>query len=360
MRHIFLAFVVGCAIMTALSLPARAESVGSAPPPKLDFTVLLYFENDLFYGEDRYYTNAVQARFISPDLRTLTENGFLPESFSKLLEEIPFPGSDDATQYNISLGFGQQIYTPADTQLNPPLPDDRPYAGYLYGLFALHAKQRNRLDTLELAAGIIGPSALGEQAQNEIHRIKGVDTSKGWDYQLADEPALMLTWVRTWRVNTGVDAGKGWGWDLLPHVGLSLGSPFTQASLGGEVRFGWNLPSDFGSLTIRPGAGIYAPQPRGDCAVPPAPGNSFWNNTSVYVFVGCEGRAVAYNTFLDGNIWHDSASVDKFPLVGDLMAGVGLKIHDLRLTYTHIYRSQEFHGQDSGQSIGSITVGYTF
>ena len=366
LRAFWPVIIIFCALVAALPLPAYAQMSDSkgeeeaselpAARDKSAFTVLIYFENDLFYDQDRYYTNAVQMRLISPDLSSIADNYMLPEAVSRFLSDIPFPGSDSGAQFNISLGFGQHIYTPEDTQDRDPDPNDRPYAGYLYGLLALHAKQYNRLDTLELAVGMIGPSALGEQAQNEVHRMRGIDTAKGWDHQLNDEPTAMLTWSRIWRLNP--ERNPGWGFDLLPRVGISLGTPFTNASVGGELRFGWNLPSDYGSASIRPGSGINAPA--GDEPVAPAEGHGLWDNISVDGFVGCEGQAVAYNSFLDGNLWKDSPSVDKFPLVADLSAGVALNIYNASFTYTYVHRSNEFHGQSSGQDFGSITVGYSF
>ena len=344
-----LLLTVLCAfICLGSSSRAHAESAGP--------TLQIYFENDLFYNQDRYYTNAVQLRFISQDLKKLAENPYFPEGMSGILGDIPFPGNASATQYNISLGVGQQIYTPTDTQIRKAQPDDRPYAGYLYGLIALHAKQYNRLDTLELAAGMIGPSSLAEQAQNGVHRIRDIDTAKGWDHQLHDEPAVMLTWTRTWRLNSKDDGG--WGADFLPHVGISVGTPFTNAAVGAEARFGWNLPPDYGSSTIRPGSGINAPA--GDESTIPRMRADFLDNMGIYVFAGAEGKAVAYNSFLDGNLWKDSPSVDKYPLVGELNAGIGLSIYDMRITYTHVFHTNEFHGQKKEHQFGSITLGYNF
>ena len=172
---IALAIVCNSVLLSAQSAYAQAYKTPEEQPAdevpatrdKSAFTVLIYFENDLFYGQVRYYTNAVQMRLISPDLNSIADNRLLPGGFSRALSGIPFPGRGSASQFNISLGLGQHIYTPEDTQESNPDPNDRPYAGYLYGLLALHAKQHNRLDTLELAAGIIEPSSLAEQSQNE-------------------------------------------------------------------------------------------------------------------------------------------------------------------------------------------------
>ncbi|SBV92839.1 conserved exported hypothetical protein [uncultured delta proteobacterium] len=356
-RIFFLVCIVGSLLASAgVSRAEKSGEKSDIPGP----TVRIYFENDLFYNEDRDYTNAVQLRVISPDLRTLAENGFLPEGISNLLGEVPFPGYRGATQYNISAGFGQQIYTPKDTGSRSLQKDDRPYAGYLYGTLGLHAKRYNRLDTIELAAGIIGPSALAEQAQNEVHRIRSIDTAKGWDHQLRDEPALMLTWSRIWRLNAEAEPG-GWGWDILPQVNVSAGTPFTRAGIGAEVRFGWNLPPDYGTSTIRPGSGITRPLEEG------VPGSSshyasdkFLDNFSLYVFLGADGHAVAWDSFLDGNIWKDNHSVDKFPLAGQVSGGVAVLLYDFQVTYTHVYSAKEFHGQEKGHNFGSITVGYRF
>ena len=328
---------------------SRAQALRDA------WTVLVYFENDLFFNEDRYYTNAVQLRVISPDLSKFADNTFLPQGVGDFLGDVPFPGTEDAVQYNISLGLGQHIYTPENTDIPFLQKDDRPYAGYLYGTLGLHAKKKNRLDTLELAAGIIGPSALSEQAQNEVHRLRDFDTAKGWDHQLKDEPVAMLTWSRSWRLNAD-SPDMGWGWDVLPRMAVSVGTPFTQASLGGEIRMGWNLPPDFGSSTIRPGAGIFAPTLKEELEVQ----NSLWDSLGIYLFLGVEGKAVAYNSFLDGNLWKSSHSVDKFPFVGEFNWGVGAHLGDFSLTFTHVHRTLEFHGQDTAQNFGSITVGYSF
>ena len=355
-QRLIFALLLVCALFSAgaaagTETTATSSGLASVAGP----TVRVYFENDLFYNEDREYTNAVQVRVISPDLRTVAENGFLPESLSRLLDTVPFPGSRSAVMYSVSAGFGQHIYTPRDTQTRDLQTDDRPYAGYLYGMLALHAKRASRLDTLELAVGIIGPSSLAEQAQNEMHRFRSIDTAKGWEHQLLDEPAAMLTWSRVWRVNDDEDT-HSWGWDILPQVNLSLGTPYTRAGIGAELRFGWNLPPDYGSSTIRPGSGITRPVQ----ARALRPSDRFLDNFSIYAFAGADGHAVAWNSFLDGNIWKDSLRVNKKPLTGALNWGLVVGLYDFQISYTRVHRGMEYSEQSGKHDYGSITLSHRF
>lgn len=78
------------------------------------------------------------------------------------------------------------------------------------------------------------------------------------------------------------------------------------------------------------------------------------------MFAGLEGRAVLYNIFLDGNAFTDSHSVDKEPFVGDLQAGLVVQWNRFRITYTQIFRTKEFEGQDSGDIFGSLSFSYHF
>ena len=316
-------------------------------------TLVFYFENDLFYSTDRYYTNAVQFRAISPPLRSLKSNKIFGDSLDGLMGQAE-DLQDDTLQYNMSVGMGQIIFTPDDTDARELQKDDRPYAGHLYGFIALHAKQQHMMDTAELALGIVGPSALGENAQNGIHRLRNLDTANGWNNQLHDEPTLMLTWTRNYRLNPDA-VNSGWTWDILPYHSVSVGNVLTQAAVGSEVRWGWNLPGSFATSQIRPGSGIDAPatgflSPKREKA--PTWG---W-----YLFGGMEGNAVAHNIFLDGNTWRDSHSIDKRPLVGELNIGMAVIYEGMRISYNHVYRTKEFYGQKSEQNFGSITLAIPF
>ena len=96
---------------------------------------------------------------------------------------------------------------------------------------------------------------------------------------------------------------------------------------------------------------------------PSVPGLGFFvpaDQFAWYLFAGFEGRAVARNIFLDGNTFHDSRSVDKELLVGDLQGGIVLTWRGVRLTYTHVLRSPEFDGQDDSEQFGSVSLSVGF
>jgi len=284
-------------------------------------TVLANFENDAFFGDDRYYTTGFQLRFITPKL------------------------------YEFS--FGQQIYTPEDKKNPAYLPDDRPYAGYLYGTFAMHAAFGPAMDTWELALGVIGPSSRGKQIQNSFHKLIGANNAKGWSHQLGDEFTAMLTWSRALRLNPDASNHEGWGWDVLPFFTTSLGTPHTQAGLGAEFRTGWNLPNDFSSPATRPGTGVRVPTDSDS----KGPRDGAFR---IYFFAGAGGKAVLWNSFLDGNLWKKSHSISKYPVVGEMNAGIVCEYGRLRLACTHVCRTKEFHGQKGSQNYGVVTVGWTF
>jgi hypothetical protein len=207
----------------------------------------------------------------------------------------------------------------------------------------------NHLDELEATIGIVGPLALGEQVQKAVHtHITDSPTPKGWSNQLENEPGLMLSWQRRWP--------RDWEYrkagqilSAAPYSGLTVGNIYTYANTGFTLR----LSSEQSEWTdmpprVRPalaGSGYFDIPQRG------------WD---WYAFAGVEGRAVARNIFLDGNSFRDSHSVDKYPLVADANAGLAFTYGRTRLSYTLVYRTQEFEGQDEANIFGTLSLARRF
>lgn len=321
-------------------------------------TLVVHLENDTFTGTDRYYTNGVKLTWLSKDLETLSDEENLPGWFKHSLGWLDNlslgerQANGPKAWRNIGISVGQSIFTPQETDTEIPDPDDRPYAGWLYASFALHSKTERKLDTLELTLGMVGPSALGKETQNSVHRQIGAKESEGWEYQLKDEPGIILTWMRYYRAfQAGLQPdGKGFGEDFILHGGGCLGNVYTYAALGGEWRIGYNLPHDFGTSLIAPG---------GDVKAPADPANEA--DWGALVFIGFEGRAVARNIFLDGNTWQSGPHVNKKPMVADASVGFSVYYGPMKVTYMSVYRSKEFDSQPySGQMFGSLSMTYSF
>jgi lipid A 3-O-deacylase len=314
-------------------------------------TLGLYLENDLFTGTDEHYTSGFKVSWSSRDLEQLSDSPYA-NPLLPLFDIIPFINEKDY-QKNLVFALGQNIYTPIDTTSFALLPNDRPYAGWLYMSVGVVWKDEMVRNSLVLDIGVIGTWSFAEQTQSLIHDLRGFDSPNGWDNQLNDEVGFTLAYERKWRFPKQ-ERRSGFGWEVMPHAGLAVGTVRTFANMGGELRVGFNLPDDFGTPSIGPGATTSTPV---DGAMA-ADRSRF--DLGAYFFVRADGRAVARNIFLDGNTYSDSHSVDKHPFVADLSAGVSMNIKNTKLSYALVYRTKEFKGQDEGQLFGTVSTNWTF
>lgn len=295
------------------------------------------FENDTFSDTDQNYTNGFRLSYLSSESKTPYAARWIANHLLPL-----------STQGNkrISIALGQNMYTPTDLTQTALIPNDRPYAGWLYGSVGMVSDTGKRLDNAMLTVGVVGPASLAKPTQRWVHEVIGSPDPKGWDNQLRDEVGVVLTFERKWR-SLYEFSPFGVGMDVTPHVGVNLGNVNTDASVGAMFRLGFDLPSDYGPPRIRPSL----------------PGSDFFIPTSTlggYLFAGVEGRAVARNIFLDGNTFRDSPSVDKKIFVGSLQAGAALTFESMRLSYTHVFQTKEFDTQAKPQQFGAVTLSYRF
>ena len=338
MLRIVSAIIFPVTIFMLTALPNAALSAENpAGELKRGSTLSFIYENDVFNNSDVHYTNGVRISWIPASSQT-------PNWAMKIARAIPlFPRNGEVLH---GYSIGQSMFTSNDISQKNPSQDARPYAGWLYGNISLGVETGLQLDRLVLTIGIVGPASLAEDTQKLIHKLIGVQQPEGWDHQLHNEPGLMVSWQRSWRA-LATRPLVGRQLDLTPHIGMTLGNVLTYVNGGLTLRYGGNLPVDYGPPRIPPGL----------------TGTSSFMPTSRiggYLFVGVEGRALARNIFLDGNSFRSSRSVDKKPFVGDLQFGGVLVWNKVQLSYTHVLRTREFESQENRDNFGSVALAVQF
>ena len=339
-------------LLLALAVAPLGAADDAAIPnhtARLAGTFTFYMENDYFGGTDRHYTNGLKLSWFSSDLADWGQSGWR----QRFIAALPFVNRPGA-QKNFGFAFGQNIYTPQDTDPFVPDPTDRPYAGWSYLEFTFLSKTERIADTVSFQLGLVGRHSYAQDAQRVVHEWINDSRPNGWEHQLHDEVGLNIILERKWRL-FGRSIGDTLGIDLVPHAGLSLGNVQTYANTGGTVRLGFNLPSDFGVQLIRGGGGANSPIDDRDPRV------ALDRSWSFFIFGAADGRAVARDIFLDGNTFRDSPSVDKRPFVADLSYGLGLIAGRWQLTFTQVYRTREFETQPHKYNeFGSVTLSFAF
>ncbi|MBC7459034.1 MAG: lipid A deacylase LpxR family protein [Bdellovibrionaceae bacterium] len=308
----------------------------------------LYVENDSRNiggpGVDKAYSNGVKLSFVA------AENDIPSWAKPMINRSETFRKALKGSQTNFGIAIGQQIYTPTDTKSTELIPDDRPYAGWLYLGMSAQFKSEQHSHSLELDIGIIGPESGAEKIQNGFHKIIGVEGTYGWKNQLATEPTVEMSYQQRLQFFELVDSNKKKYFDVIPFFGGALGNVSIDAHAGSIVRFGIDLPDDFGPT--RPSS------IDGDNFVPTKEGDA--RKTRFYVFASGRGIAVGRNIFLDGNTFKSSHRVTKYPFILETEIGFVAVYSHLSLAWRFVTRSPEFEQRSTVNSFASISIGYTF
>ncbi len=336
------AVLIVAAILTAVSVNARAQEPPSPALANDPATIItLQTENDLVGRTDRNYTAGLRLGITLPD-------GVMPD----IVRDAGHALLGDGRQ-RISLDLSQTLFTPKNTQLAVPNPNDRPYAGVLTGQLNLVQDTRHARTILGLGLGVLGPMAQGEQLQNGFHDLIREPTAKGWDHQIQNMPVIQIAGAHIWRFplleeTLTQEILPGVEMDILPSIAGAVGSWRDYAQVGMQLRVGQGLESDFGTSRISPGltgADAYTPTRE-----------FVW-----YGFVGADGQAVAWDATLDGNPYQSGPHVPREPFVGEMELGFTVIYSGIRFSYTHVLQTQEFRGQRGGLfQFGSFTIAARF
>jgi hypothetical protein len=289
-------------------------------------SISIISENDLFFGgTDGHYTSG---------------HGIQYSDASPTPEWTRFYLDEGTRRY---FNLAHTLYTPRVIGSEKKYPKDRPWAGHVYGGIGSIIHTEDITVSKELTAGIIGPIAQGEDLQVYFHEITGTLLPEGWKHQLTNEPTVSLFWQkeRHFMLTPNLYAHHRHSW--------SIGTPFTYIGTGItiEIRSSQALKQQ-GALrihTARHGQTHYT-----------VPRHKFFWVT----FVSLDGRLMGVNTFLDGNTFQDSPSVQKQNLVADLGYGFSVGQNDIRFTWEIVHRTKEFTTQKSANTFSSLSADILF
>jgi len=285
-------------------------------------------DNDSFLaqGSDRYYTNGIFVYF---------RHALKVTDTSRLKNKI--------------LGFeaGQKIFNPQGGNIPAPQYVDRPFAGYLYFGSTLNFLYSNE-SNLKIGAqlGIVGPGALGEEVQNDIHKWFGFYPPTGWEYQVNDGAELNLSA----EYNKLLTRGKIADITFTSHG--DLGNGFSGAGAGLMLRLG-NFNQLFNSVSTQSTTSFKA--------ITPLHQHEFF----AYYKPGL--NYIAYNATIQGSLFksHDPNSTEitlnKEPFIFSNQIGGAYTanhwVFDVAVIFQTKAAKEMIH---AGHQWGSITALYRF
>lgn len=332
----------------------------------------LYAENDaLFGGSDSAYTNGIRLTWDfmmwNQQLRSVANAASLRflagKVFRELSEDVPFEctplmGRADRPCGTVTFGLGQTMYTPSTIVDTLPRPDERPYAGFLFGSVAVNTFHPHWQVSSELLAGVIGPASGSEATQSLAHWTWSTNAAKprGWRNQLRN--SLQVTLVNTWAWRFPLEwchrdpacngsYGEGRRFDITPRAELVTGTHMRRASLGGIVRAGINFPDAIGLARI----------PTTAPAVTTDRPSHWW----VVAFLSGDTRHVFHNALLTGSTadngdqgWRDIMQIDPERRVNEWSWGgsIGFRLASVTLSINN--RSREYGGDTGWHRFGSL------
>lgn len=292
-------------VRRAVAALAACASIGVRAADAGPYTQV---DNDVFYGTDRWYTSGVR------------------------LADVVARG-DHALEF----GLLQEIYTPEAKRHNAV---DRPNEARLLATFARHDRAPGDWRTLELDLGVAGPSALGRQTQELVHRVVPAP-HEDWSHERSDRLDAQLAWSRTRTLGEPRDGEPYFN----GHYGVALGTQVAFAHAGIELRFG---QGESARLLETPALRFAATPPFGE-------GDGSWAS-----YLGASVRAVAWNRLLDFAPGLPMRTPRRNRVVQRYLAGVAWTGRGAQVTFTLIHETREFVGQRRDAGFGSVTLRLAF
>ncbi len=155
-----------------------AACLAAAPAASQCVTGSALFENDLDgRGTDRHYTYGTRFSCISAALEA--DDPLKRFAAGLEFDVLGLTFLEAASEVRYGFAVGQSMFTPEDLSRRDLIVDDRPYAGWLYGTAGLvigpegkkdkSSTGFDRLESIELTLGVVGPASQADDTQKFIH-----------------------------------------------------------------------------------------------------------------------------------------------------------------------------------------------
>ncbi len=177
------------------------------------------YENDLFIGEDQYYTQGSIVEFMHPV--------FGRSPLAKILLKVSNGSFADHL-----ISFRQDVFTPSSIRNRTLDTTDRPYAGSFFLSQKCISHGIGFRLTSSIDIGLMGPGALGEQMQKTIHKYTNNAEPLGWENQVANS---FIANYNLWGQLPIVDTHF---FTLIAEAGGKAGILYTNAGGGLMIRLG--------------------------------------------------------------------------------------------------------------------------
>ncbi len=307
----------------------------------------LYIENDARRiggpGSDSSYSNGVRFSYVYTEKDIPFWAPLLTNWSDTLSTEF------DKSYTNFGASLAHQIFTPQNTASTDLILNDRPYAAWLYFGMTSSFQTTSHSHSLEFDVGVVGPSAMGEDVQNNFHSMIGVPKSNGWAHQLEDEPTLQLSYQQRLRFYE-LKQNDSKILDFIPYFGGAFGNVLIGGNIGMLGRIGFNIPDDYGPTRPSSSDGDPTFIPRS---------NKARQHFGAYLYGGLRGNAIAHNIFLDGSIFQKSHHVSKYPFTAESEFGLGAHLDGWSFVWRFVSKSPEFKERSQLNSFASISLSYS-
>ncbi|SOD11217.1 lipid A deacylase LpxR family protein [Pedobacter xixiisoli] len=284
-------------------------------------------DNDayLWYGQDRYYTNGLFVYF-----RRAVDQQKLKRNLEKATYEI---------------SAGQKMYNALSGYRPDPATHDRPFAAHLYGGLQTSLFYKNEsLLKVGVNFGTVGPDALGEEAQDLLHRIVGFYQVQGWDYQIANDFAANANVQFAKLLHRSSDNVV----DFTLDTYANLGTTYNGAGVGVVFRAG-DINQLFNSVHY-------------NASISNKSKTEKLKKKEFYFYAKPQLNYVAYDATVQGSLFNDNSPVtfDVKPLVFSQSLGFNYSSPRFTIDYSLIFLSKEIKSTARAHQYGSISMYYRF